>query len=124
MTLRRVHAAAAWLFVAAIVLQVFLAGAAIASLGGSGDFAAHIEFGYSGVFVAWLILIVFAVVARPPRREIGFVLGLLGLYVIQTLLPSFRSSTPVLAALHPVNALLLFALASWYARRTWRAATA
>ena len=26
------------------------------------------------------------------------------------------------AALHPVNALLLFGLAAWYARRAWRMA--
>jgi hypothetical protein len=46
------------------------------------------------------------------------------LYVVQTMLPGARTSAPWIAALHPVNALFLFALAVWYARRTWRAAMA
>ena len=75
MILQRVHVAAAVLFVAAIVLQVFLAGSAIANLGGSGSFSTHVEFGYTGI-----------------------------------------------GALHPVNALLLFAVSAWYARRAWQAA--
>jgi len=52
--LERVHAAAAGLFVVAIIVQVFLAGAALANLGGSGDFATHIEFGYTGIGIAAL----------------------------------------------------------------------
>jgi hypothetical protein len=124
MILRRVHVAAAVLFAAAIVVQVFLAGAALAALGGSGNFASHIEFGYTAMGIAALILVVTALVARRPRRDVGIALGILVLYVIQTALPGFRGSTPWLAALHPVNALLLFGAAAWYARRTWRAAAA
>ena len=41
----RVHLVAAVAFVASIVIQVFLAGAAIANLGGSGNFSSHVEFG-------------------------------------------------------------------------------
>lgn len=122
MVLERVHAAAAALFVVAIVVQVFLAGAALANLGGSGNFATHIEFGYTGIFIAWLILLVTAIAARRPRSEIGVTLILLAIYIVQTILPSFKSSAPWVAALHPVNALFLFALAAWYARRAWRAA--
>ena len=44
---RLLHVLAAVVFVATIVIQVFLAGAAIGNLGGSGDFGAHIAFGYS-----------------------------------------------------------------------------
>jgi hypothetical protein len=115
--LLRVHALAAIVYVAAIVVQVFLAGAAIANLGGSGNFTAHVEFGYTWLGIASLVLVVTALAARRPRRDVGIALGILVLYVIQTLLPTFRTSTPALAALHPVNALLLFGLAAWYARR-------
>jgi hypothetical protein len=117
MVLLRVHALAAIVYVAAIVVQVFLAGAAIANLGGSGNFTAHVEFGYTWLGIASLVLVVTALAARRPRRDVGIALGILVLYVIQTLLPTFRTSTPALAALHPVNALLLFGLAAWYARR-------
>lgn len=120
MVLERLHAAVAALFVVAIVVQVFLAGAALANLGGSGNFATHIDFGYTGIGIAALALVLTALTARRPRREVGIALALLVLYVVQTALPSFRSSAPWVAALHPVNALFLFALAAWYARRAWR----
>jgi hypothetical protein len=120
--LERLHAAVAALFVVAIVVQVFLAGAALANLGGSGDFATHIEFGYSWIGIAALALILTALAARRPRREVGIALALLVLYVVQTALPGFHASAPWVAALHPVNALFLFGLAAWYARRAWRAA--
>jgi hypothetical protein len=117
MVLLRVHALAAIVYVVAIVVQVFLAGAAIANLGGSGNFTTHVDFGYTWLGIVSLVLVVTALAARRPRRDVGVVLGILVLYVIQTLLPTFRTSTPALAALHPVNALLLFGLAAWYARR-------
>ena len=121
MVLQRVHAAAAALLVATIVVQVFLAGAAIANLGGSGDFSTHVEFGYTWVGLAVLALVVTALLARRPRREVLVTVGLLVLYIVQTILPSAKGSMPAVAALHPVNALLLFAIAIWYARRTWLA---
>lgn len=124
MALRWLHAAAAVIFVVAIIVQVFLAGAAIANLGGSGDFATHIEFGYTWVGLAVLAVVVTALTARRPRRDVGITLGLMALYVVQTILPSLRTTMPTLAALHPLNAMLLFALAAWYARRTWVGARA
>ena len=120
--LNRVHAAVAALFVAMIVVQVFLAGAALSNLGGSGDFGTHVEFGYTWVGIAALLVVVTALVARRPRRDVGITVGILVLYIIQTVLPSAKASLPVVAALHPVNALLLFGLAAWYARRAWRMA--
>ena len=65
-------------------------------------------------------MLVTAVAARAGRRDIGTSFGLLVLYVIQTVLPQFRASVPSIAALHPLNAMILFALAIWYARRAWR----
>jgi hypothetical protein len=117
------HAGAAWLFVAAIVVQVFLIGAAMRELGGSGDLSGHIEFGFTYVGIAALAVIVTAVIARAGRTAIATSLGLLILYVIQTALPGLKSASPILGALHPVNALVLFAAAIWYARRAWRASS-
>jgi hypothetical protein len=122
MLLRRVHVAAAVIFVVAIVVQVFLAGAAIVNLGGSGDFGTHVEFGYTWLGIAAVALLVTAFIARRPRRELGVVVAIVVLYVIQTALPGFRDSVPALAFLHPVNAMLLFTLAAWYAREAWRGA--
>lgn len=117
--IRQAHAIAAWLVVLAILVQVWLAGAAIPQLGGNGSFATHVDFGYLiGLFV--LILLILAVVARAGRRRIGQAAGLLVLYVIQSSLPYMDPGLPAAAALHPVNALLMFGLAVLYARAVWR----
>lgn len=118
-TLRRVHALAAWAFVIAIASAAFLAGSSIAQLGGSNSFLAHIELGYTVGIVAALVVLP-ALVARVGRRAVLITLVLLAIYVVQTILPLARGAIPVFAALHPVNALVLFALAAWYARMAWR----
>jgi hypothetical protein len=122
MALVRLHVAAAVIFVVAIVVQVVLAGLAITNLGGSGDFSTHIEFGYTWVGLSGLALVLTALAARRPRRDVGITLALLVLYIVQTLLPSAKASMPAIAALHPLNAMILFGLAIWYARRTWTVA--
>jgi hypothetical protein len=117
--LRQIHAVVAWIFVGTIVYQVYLAGAAIANLGGSGDFSSHAGFGFSAVGLGALAVLITAIIARMPRRDIGWSFLLLVQYVIQTILPGLRETSPAIAALHPLNAVLLFAFATWYARHAW-----
>jgi hypothetical protein len=112
----------AWGFVAAIVVQVFLAGLAIPQLGGNGNFSTHQGFGYAIGLVA-LALVIAAAAARAGQRRILQSLGLLGLYVVQTILPNLDPGLSVAAALHPVGALVLFGLGVWYARTVWRERT-
>lgn len=116
--LRQVHAWVAWTFVAAIVIQVWLAGSAIPQLGGTGSFATHRDFGY-GIGLLSLILLVTAIGASAGRRRIGQALGLLVLYVVQSSLPYMDPGLPFAAALHPVNALVMFVLGLAYARAVW-----
>lgn len=117
--LRQVHAWLAWAFVAAIVVQVFLAGLAIPQLGGNGSFETHAGFGYAIGLVA-LALVIAAVAARAGQRRILQALGLLGLYIVQTILPNLDPGLSFAAALHPLNAMVLFVLSIWYARQVWR----
>jgi putative tricarboxylic transport membrane protein len=119
--LKRLHAGAAWLFVAAIVVQVFLIGTALRELGGSDNFNDHINFGYTYVGFAALLVVVTALIARAGRRSIGISVGLLLLYVVQTMLPYAKDSIPWISALHPVNAMLMFALSIWFAWGAWKA---
>jgi energy-coupling factor transporter transmembrane protein EcfT len=121
--IRRLHAWAAIVWVVAIIVQVFLAGQAIANLGGSGDFSTHIGVGYT-IGVIQLVVLILAFAARLPRRDIGISAGILVLYIIQTILPGFKTESPVIAALHPLNAMLLFTISVWYAWHAWRAASA
>ena len=116
---RQVHAWLAWAFVAAIVIQVFLAGLAIPQLGGNGNFETHQGFGYAIGFVA-LALVIAAVAARAGRSRILQALGILVLYIVQTILPNLDPGLSIAAALHPRNAMILFVLSIWYARQVWR----
>jgi hypothetical protein len=112
---RRLHAWLAWSFVGAVVIQVFLAGLAI--FGATEGFGPHVEFGYTVVGLLSLGVLLTAVAGGLPRKAIGMSLLLLVLYVVQTVLPSVRASAPPIAALHPVNAIALFALGTIIARR-------
>jgi len=123
MVWRRLHAAGAALWVVAIIVQVVLAGLALANLGSSGDFATHIEFGYDIGLLQFLVLLL-AFPARLPRRDVLISLAILVDYVVQTLLPLARTVVPFIAALHPLNATILFTLSLWYARHAWRTAMA
>ena len=119
MNLRTVHGVVAWAVVGAIIVQVFLAGLSVAQLGGTGSFLTHVEVGR--IFgVVFLALVITAALARTGRRRILQAAGLLGLFVVQSFLPyADDAGLDVLAALHPVNALLMTLLAVWYARTVW-----
>ena len=119
---RQVHAGLAWLFVAAVLVQVWLAGAAIPQLGGDGSFEDHRNLGYL-IGVVNLGIVIAAIAARAGRRRIGQAVGLLVLYVIQSSLPYMDPALPFAAALHPVNALVMFWLGILYARQAWRERT-
>jgi hypothetical protein len=123
MNWRKLHAWAAILWVAVIVVQVILAGLAIANLGGSGNFQTHMDFGFNIGFVQ-LVALILAFPAKASGRDKQISFGLLVLYVVQIMLPGFRDSIPFIAALHPLNAMILFALSAWYARHAWRVASA
>jgi hypothetical protein len=117
--LRQVHAWLAWVFVGAILVQVWLAGSAIPQLGGDGSFETHKGFGYL-IGLLTLVQLVLAAAAGMGRRRIGQSAGLFVLYIIQSSLPYMDPGLPAAAALHPVNALVMFGLGIWYARGVWR----
>jgi hypothetical protein len=103
----------AWLFVACVVVQVVLVGLEIfARLGGS----IHRDFAY---VYGWLapVLVLLAGAARLPTRTRTLTVVLLVAFAVQTVLPSLRGQFPLLAALHTVNAVAIFALAILVARR-------
>ena len=123
MNWRRLHAWAAILWVVAIIVQVFLAGAALGNLGGSGDFATHRDFGYT-IGIVQLIALALAFPARMSGRDKAISAGILVLYIVQTILPPLRATLPFIAELHPLNAMILFTLSVWYAWHAWRIAGA
>jgi hypothetical protein len=108
---RWIHTGAAWAFAAGVLLQGYLAGQALAQLGGNGDFATHREVGYTVLGILALVVLVAALIGRMPRRQVGWTVLLVVLYIVQTSLPLMRTDSPAIAALHPANAMLLLILA-------------
>jgi hypothetical protein len=110
---RYLFAAVAVLFVVGVVVQVFLAGV---GLFGAGDMAGHVEFGYL-LSIVPLLPVLLAWPARAGRRTVALCAGTLVAAQVQTFLPLLRDGAPLVAALHPVNALLVFGLGFMVARR-------
>jgi hypothetical protein len=110
------YAVVAALAVVALLYQVFLVGLSL--LGGQPSWGTHVDFGHMfGVFP--LLLLILAYVGRLPGTEKRLNWLVLGVYIFQAEIFAFvRNAVPLYAALHPVLALVLFALTSTVA---WRA---
>lgn len=110
-------AVGACLFLAGVVVQVFLAGLGLFEL---TDWKTHGNLGW-GLELAPPIVLLLAYLARADRRTMGLSLLLMVATFIQPELALARHEAPVLAALHPVNALVVFFLAWLVARASLRA---
>jgi hypothetical protein len=100
---------AAWLFVACVVGQVFLAGLGVFGVP-ANDFSSHRDFGYTFGWLTLAILIL-ALVGRMPRRLVGLSALLLVLFAMQSVLVAVRVTYPTVAALHPLNGFLILLVA-------------
>lgn len=86
-------------------------------------FGLHAGFGYL-VVLAGLILLVLALVGRVGKRRTLQTLGLAGLFILQVLLAWIGFGVPAVGALHPINALALFAFTGYLVSTEWRMAKA
>ena len=109
-------AVVAWLFAGCILVQVFLAGMGV--FDGPERFETHRNFGY--VF-GWLtlVMVVIAAVGRLGRVLIGLSLLALVQFFLQSVFILFREDLPAIAALHPVNGVLLLVVAIAIGRIAW-----
>jgi hypothetical protein len=102
-------------YLGAIALQVYMMGLA---LFGVTSFMPHATLGYLMVLGA-LILMILTFSAKASRRDKVLAALVLVLTVLQPVLVlMLRGRVPALAALHPLNALVIFALAASVARST------
>jgi Family of unknown function (DUF6220) len=105
---RYLYAGLAWAFVAGVVVQVFFIGLGL--FAGSENLELHVAFGWILHLVPILILAL-AALARAGRRQILLAAALAVTVFIVPILATVRADMPVVAALHPVGALLAFLLA-------------
>jgi hypothetical protein len=110
---RFAFATVASVFVGCLLIQVFLVGLDIFA---DAPASIHREFAY---VYGWLtpVLILLAGFAQAPKATRQLTVVLVVLFAIQIVLPSLRHAVPILAALHPVNALAIFAIAMVVARQ-------
>jgi hypothetical protein len=114
---RFAYLVAAWLFLAGVVVQVFLAGMVVVSL--RMGWANHIGVGHS-LAGPLLVMLVSQYLGRLPGSMKWLTWLLFGAYVLQADVIIFlRFQAPVIAAFHPVLALVDFALGLALARRAW-----
>ena len=98
-----------WLFLGILVIQVFLAGLGLFSTD-PRDIALHIDLGWV-LHLSPVLILVAGALGRVGRPTLLWVGALLATVLIQPFLPGLATTSVVLAALHPVNALLIFWIA-------------
>jgi hypothetical protein len=99
-----------WVFVACLVVQLFLAGLGV--FAGYQNFLTHRDFGYLfGLLV--IPLMILAALARLPRRFVLLSVLIFILFVMQSVLLLFRTDAPSIAALHPLNGVLILLISVW-----------
>jgi hypothetical protein len=91
------------LFLASVVVQVFLIGLYLFA---AGNLDWHRFFAIVPTVLA-LVPLVAAFGARLPTRSKQWTAALFVVTFIQGVLPGLKGSVPIVAALHPVNALLM-----------------
>ena len=110
---RYAFAVLALTFAAGIVLQVFFIGLGL--FVGSESLALHREFGWI-LHLAPLLVVVAAALAGAGRRRILQAVALVVVVWIVPILAAVRADLPMVAAFHPVGALLAFVLSLVLAR--------
>jgi len=113
---RNVYAIGIWVLVAAILVQVMLAGMGVFS-GDATYFIWHANYNSIVVFVLPLILLGVGWYARIPRRMLWLTAAIPGLVILQSifLIPYHMQAQGLLralAGLHAVNALFIFWVAA------------
>jgi len=123
--IRMLYLIVAWLFPVAILVQVFLVGLSLFTTQPYWDM--HTSLGHSIIGLP-LLMVILAYPGRLPSSIKWLTWLAVGLTLIQTeVFAMIRTAVPTLAALHPVLALVLFALAltiAWQARTVVRASAA
>jgi hypothetical protein len=95
-------------FLAAIVVQIYFAGLML--FGQEGGAALHENTGYI-LGTAGALFLILPALARAGSKIIILGVALAVVTYFQPFLTFARENSPAIAALHPVNALLIFSLA-------------
>ena len=110
------HLVVAWLLVAGVLVQIFLAGLGV--FRGPEAFANHRDFGFMLELLP-LVLLLLGLLGGLGRRAALLAAGIFGLFILQSVFVGLRADAPEIAALHPVNGFLIAFLSIVLARDAW-----
>lgn len=116
--LRYAYVGSLVLFLAGLVFQVYLVGQSL--FVDARDWAVHAEWGWAVAHGLPLLILISAAFSRLGRRQWLVLIAFFVAVGIQPFLPELRDANPSLAALHPINALLLLGLTLWLLQDAWR----
>ena len=106
------------LLAALLLVQVFLAGLGV--FDSPTAFATHRDFGYT-IGLLTLPILILAIVGRGPRLLIGLSVLLVVQITLQSVFVVMRTDNPQIAALHPVNGVLMLVVSLVLAKSAWAA---
>jgi hypothetical protein len=118
---RNLHAGIAWLLVVVLVYQVWLAGRGVFE--SPTVFITHRDVGYM-ISIVPIVLLVLGLLAGLGRRVAIMAAVIFGLVILQSVFVIMKTSSPAIAALHPVNGFLILLVAIVLARESWMMRTA
>ena len=104
-------------FFLSTVAQIFLAGMAI--FANPTHWGRHVSFVHIFEFLP-LVMLLSRWLGRMPKSLLWFSAGLLGLIYVQYFNANFRQISPVVAATHPVTAMLLVGIAYVTLIKAWK----
>jgi uncharacterized membrane protein YoaK (UPF0700 family) len=111
------YLALAGLFTLGVIAQVYLVGLSL--LGGRSSWDLHIALGHTLGILA-ILMIPAAYLGRLPRPMKPLTWLAFGIYALLVIAVLLRPGLPLVAALHPVLAIVLFALTGMLTVRAWR----
>ena len=110
---RYIYVGVAWLALVSLIIAIFVAGMALFVQ--NSFWIAHREIGWN-TGLPLLLLIITGLIGWIPRRLTAWLVALIVLHSVHTIVPSARDSLPMIAAVHPVTAVILAWLALTHAR--------
>ena len=113
---RYIYVGLAWIELAMLFIPVFVAGMSL--FVSRTYWNVHVEFGFWAE-LPLLALIIVGLLAWIPRRLTAWLAGMLVLHFVHISLPGLKDDLPIVAAFHPVTALLL----TWVTYKHARMAT-
>jgi hypothetical protein len=106
------------MFLGGLVFQVYLVGQSL--FVDPRDWSVHANWGWLVAHGLPGLVLISAALSSLGRRRWLVLLVFFMSVAIQPLLPAFRDTTPLLAVLHPINAVFLIVLTLWLLQDAWR----